>query len=222
MQLYFVPFLWFIFFALFHSITAHEIFKKKLEQITSPFFVEHFWRFIYCLISFYMLHIAFFSSMILHENFQPLIHYPDWAWSLLFAVRLIGLIIAYWAYLQFDYFEFWGVRQAIIGIRRLIKKEEWAPIPLAGVQRLGVRGIYHLCRHPMLTGGLLFILGLPLYKSTIIYVFLYLVYMFVGAYFEEKRLVTHFGEQYFQYRKQVGAFFPHLHQIKKWLKPSNA
>ena len=42
----------FYLFGVFHSITAREPFKNALARRTSPFFVDHFWRLSYCLISF--------------------------------------------------------------------------------------------------------------------------------------------------------------------------
>ena len=37
----------FVVFALFHSITAQEWFKEKLAAVTGEFFVENFWRVFY-------------------------------------------------------------------------------------------------------------------------------------------------------------------------------
>jgi protein-S-isoprenylcysteine O-methyltransferase Ste14 len=39
---------------------------------------------------------------------------------------------------------------------------------------------------------------------------MYTTYMLIGAYYEERRLIRIFGEQYVEYRRQVGAFFPRL------------
>lgn len=208
--------IWYVLFALFHSVTAHEVFKERLARLTSPFFVEHFWRLPYCLISCFLLYTLFVAEILSVESYQLVWIYPVWLKNILALVKLAGLVINYWAFVQLDYFEFWGLRQAYRGVRTLIKGEKWAPMPLAGVQRLEIKGIYHFCRHPALTGGLLFAMASQPYMMTFFYTGFYFVYMLIGAYYEERRLMVHFGDQYVQYRRDVGTFFPNSQQILRF------
>lgn len=211
---------WFFMFGLFHSLTAHEWFKAKLARVTSEFFVVHFWRLPYCIISFWMLYYLFLPQVYAIGAYEMIFDYPLWLWNVVALLRIAGLIIIYWAFIQFDYLEFWGFKQMWQGIKHLVNKTQWEPIKTAGVDRLEVKGIYHFCRHPMLTGGFLLVLTLPPTKMTFVYSFYFFVYMLVGWYFEEKRLVANIGPQYLEYRKQVGAFLPNWRQITGLFKKS--
>ena len=209
---------WYVVFALFHSICAHEIFKRGLAKILGAFFVEHFWRLIYCVVSYWMLYSLFVKEVLAVEDYVHVIEYPAWLWNVMAIVKVIGLIVNYWAFVQLDYFEFWGLRQVWRGMTSLIYRRPWTPLKLAGVQRLEVKGIYHFCRHPALAGGFFFAIGSEPFKMIIVYTVFYVIYMLFGAYYEEKRLISHFGDQYLQYRREVGAFWPNSRQISRWLK----
>ena len=52
-------------------------------------------------------------------------------------------------------------------------------------------------------------------SNNLIYTAMYTAYMLIGGYYEERRLVRIFGEEYLRYRVRVGAFFPHL-----WRQPA--
>jgi protein-S-isoprenylcysteine O-methyltransferase Ste14 len=78
-----------------------------------------------------------------------------------------------------------------------------------------VNGIYKWVRHPMLVGGLLFLLTSGPSLNNLMYTAMYTAYMLIGGYYEERRLVRIFGEDYQRYREQVGAFFPRL-----WRQPA--
>lgn len=209
---------WFFLFGLFHSLTAHEWFKAKLAGVTSEFFVVHFWRLPYCIISFWLLYYLFLPQIYAVGAYELVFTYPLWFWNILALARIAGLIIIYWAFIQIDYLEFWGFKQFWAGIKHMIHKTPWAPIETAGVDRLEINGIYHFCRHPMLTGGFLLVLTLPPTKMTFVYSFYFFLYMLVGWYFEEKRLVANLGSAYIKYRNETGAFLPNLRQITNLFK----
>ena len=117
---FFNLFLVFILFALFHSITAQDYFKQWLARLSSSFFVDYFWRIIYCLISLYLWVECFFQPLTQLNDGHLLFNYPSFVWNLLPVAFFAGLIIAYWAFLQFDYLEFLGIKQAYFGIKRLL------------------------------------------------------------------------------------------------------
>jgi hypothetical protein len=111
---YWQSFAAFCVFALFHSFGAREPFKSALARWTSPFFVAHFWRLFYCLIS--ILWYYEFIGM-LHWGLHPdndfwLMDYPDGLWQTITAIHLGSIALIYAAFLQSDYLEFMGLKQA--------------------------------------------------------------------------------------------------------------
>ena len=198
-------------FGLLHSIGAQEPFKNALARWTSPFFVDYFWRLVYCGLSYWAL---YYGVAALHwarntDNDVWLVAYPDWLWQVIVVLHLGSIALIYVAFLQSDYLEFLGFKQAYRGLRVILGRPLAGPdIELFGTQRLEVRGVYALVRHPMLVGGLLFLLTSGPALNNLVYTALYTAYMVIGGYYEERRMVKVFGEDYRRYQRQVGAFFP--------------
>jgi len=205
-------------FAFLHSIGAREPFKNALARWTSPFFVEHFWRLLYCALSFVAL---YYGVATLHwvrhpENDVWLIVYPDWLWQTITGLHLASIALLYIAFIQSDYLEFLGLKQAGRGLVALFgKRARHATMELFGTDRLVVTGIYGWVRHPMLAAGLLFLLTSGPSFNNLVYTGMYAAYMLIGGYYEERRLVRIFGEEYLRYQARVGAFFPRL-----WRQPA--
>ncbi len=215
---------YFFVFALFHSLGAQEGFKTFLAKYTSEFFVTYFWRIIYCLVSWYLLYLVFFLHlwMAFANNFPGVIfEYPLWAQFIKNIVVLFGASVVYSAFLQFDYFEFLGLKQIALGTRILYSKyvvgKTWTPpsLDIAGVTRFEVLGIYKYIRHPMLAGGFVMACSMINTVSGCVYLFLFSCYMIIGGYYEEKRLLRNLGEPYAKYMREVGAFFPRFRIFKK-------
>jgi protein-S-isoprenylcysteine O-methyltransferase Ste14 len=74
-------------------------------------------------------------------------------------------------------------------------------------------GIYARVRHPLYLatvlafGALAFIYPFPV---VIVFALSMIVYTIVGAYFEERKLVIHYGKEYTDYRKRAGFILPRL------------
>ena len=199
----------FLLFGLFHSICAREPFKEFLGRITSPFFVEHFWRIIYCTLSYALLYYSFFVALYVRhpEQNQVLVEYGATLWIFVHLLRLASVFLTYWAFLQSDYLEFLGFTQAWKGILKMAGKTP-PPQKVFGTDRLEIRGVYGWIRHPMLAGGFWFLVSLPPTINNFVFLTFYSIYMFIGMYYEEERLIRVFGEDYIQYKKIVGALFP--------------
>ncbi len=200
-------------FGLLHSVAAQEPFKHALARCTGSFFVDHFWRLIYCGFSYWAL---YYGVAALHwtRNVEYdiwLIAYPDWLWRIVVALHLGAIALLYTAFLQSDYLEFLGFKQAYRGLAVMFGRAKAVPdLDLFGTHRLVVGGVYRWVRHPMLLGGLLFMLTSGPSLNNVIYTAMYTAYMAIGGYFEEKRMVKIFGEEYRRYQRQVGAYFPRL------------
>jgi len=204
-------------FAVLHSVCAHEPFKKALASITGGFFVDYFWRIIYCGLSYWALYYGI-SSLHWAQNPQSniwLFVYPDRLWQMIIFVHLGSIVLLYVAFIQSNYLEFLGIKQAAEGIRCLLtgKRRPVGKLELFGTDRLVVNGVYHWVRHPMLAGGLLFLLTSGPSLNNIVYTAMYSVYMVIGGYYEEKRLLRIFGQEYRHYQQKVGAYIPRFKVI---------
>jgi len=205
-------------FAVLHSVCAHEPFKKALAQITGQFFVDYFWRLIYCGLSYWALYYGIAS---LHWVRNPqsdiwLIAYPDWLWNTIIFAHLGSIALLYTAFIQSNYLEFLGFKQATEGVKILIngKQSQSDSMELFGTHRLVINGVYRWVRHPMLVGGLLFLLTSGPSLNNIVYTVMYSVYMVIGGYYEEKRMIKVFGQEYRTYQQNVGAYIPRLPRLK--------
>lgn len=200
-------------FGLVHSIGAREPFKNALARRTSPFFVEHFWRLLYCTLSYVAL---YYGVGALHWARHPkndvwLIMYPEWLWQGMIVLHLGSIALMYVAFLQSEYLEFLGLSQAGRGILALLGRPARRPkLELFGTDRLMTSGVYGWVRHPMMMGGLLFLLTSGPSLNNLIYSAMYATYMVIGGYYEERRLVRIFGHDYVCYQARVGAYMPRL------------
>ena len=202
----------FAIFGLLHSVGAREPCKALLERWCGAFFVDHCWRLIYCALSFTAL---YYGISRLHWVAHPsgdtwLILYPDWLWMILLVLHLGSVAFGYLAFIQSDYLEFLGFKQVWRGVRILAGRPPARPLALFGQARLEVRGVYGVVRHPMLVAGFWFLLTSGPSRNNLIYLLMYTVYMLIGGYYEEKRLVRIFAGQYLDYRRRVRAFFPRI------------
>lgn len=197
-------------FAVLHSFGAREAFKDRLARVTGEFFVTHFWRFIYCALSYYALyHVVSVLHWDMNRQFDRwLFVYPAQAWQVVMVLHLGSLAFLYAALLQNDYLEFWGVKQAWRGIRALAGRPAPGSMRLFGTHRLETGGVYGVVRHPMMAGGFWFLLTSGPSLNNIIFTIFYAAYMVVGGYYEEQRLIRIFGEDYEAYRRRVPPFLP--------------
>lgn len=209
---YWASFSAFALFAVLHSICAREPFKEALARWTSQFFVDHCWRIIYNVLSFAAL---YYWIAVLHWGQHPdnnvwLIDYPQPLWRAVVILHLLSIALAYVSFIQSDYLEFLGFKQLWQGICRLSPKTSTEDLDLFGTHRLEIKGVYGWIRHPMLLAGFLFLATSGPSQNNLVFLFMYTSYMLIGAYYEERRLIRIFGEQYIEYKRQVGAFFPRL------------
>jgi protein-S-isoprenylcysteine O-methyltransferase Ste14 len=92
---------------------------------------------------------------------------------------------------------------SFIGLRQLFEEERPA--------KFVTNGLYRLVRHPLYTSGLLFLWLSP--QVTVNSFTLYVgatIYIFIGAYFEERKLVREFGAAYAEYKSKTPMLIPWL------------
>ncbi len=116
-------------------------------------------------------------------------------WNLVvFGGQLLSILLLVIAFLQTDSLSF-------VGLRQLFEKEE------SGA--LVVHGLYKIVRHPLYTFSLLFIWLTPSVSQNSLTVYIgSTLYILVGVYFEERKLLREFGESYADYKKNTPMLIP--------------
>ena len=76
---------------------------------------------------------------------------------------------------------------------------------------LQIKGLHRYMRHPLYSGTLLLCLGIcvafPQLKNWYVLLLMF-VYLLIGIWLEEKKLIRHFGDAYVQYKKRVKRLIP--------------
>ncbi len=130
---------------------------------------------------------------------QPLYTIP-FPWVLITSLAQITAMAALMLGLfQTDVWTFLGVRQLVQ--------------PVAGDQPavLVSKGLYRWVRHPLYTAGLVFIWLTPVMTANLLAMNAGLtLYIIVGALFEERKLLSEFGQAYIDYRKSTPMLVPGL------------
>jgi protein-S-isoprenylcysteine O-methyltransferase Ste14 len=92
---------------------------------------------------------------------------------------------------------------SFIGLRQLMEEEKPG--------KLATNGFYSFVRHPLYTFGLLILWLSPSMSMNSLAVYLSLtIYTFVGAYFEERKLLYEFGREYADYKSSTPMLIPGL------------
>ena len=182
-------------FGMQHSIMARPVFKRWLNRWIIPAAER----------STYIL-AAGIALGLLVWFWQPL---EGYAWSVTQPIVQVILWVLFgcsWMYLVAatyvtNHYDLFGLRQAWLYMRGL----PYTPVPFVRTW------MYRYSRHPMMAGILFGVWLTPVMTFTHLMLAIGLsVYIVIGMAFEERELLTQFGEKYIQYRQQVGALLPRL------------
>jgi protein-S-isoprenylcysteine O-methyltransferase Ste14 len=177
----------------FHSLLA----SYKAKQLARRVFGLRLYRF-------YRLAYNYFAGLSFLPVLVVLFTVPDqklyqvpFPWS---GLMVLGEIMAVAALLigfrQTDHWEFMGIRQP---------GDDEKP------SRLTTSGLYRYVRHPLYTAGLVFVWLMPIMTINILVTnFTLTLYVVVGAYFEERKLMRKFGQAYADYVAITPMFIPFL------------
>jgi protein-S-isoprenylcysteine O-methyltransferase Ste14 len=118
-------------------------------------------------------------------------------WNLvMFGGQQLSLVFLAAAFLQTDALSF-------VGLRQLFEEEK------SGA--LVVHGLYKVVRHPLYTFSLLFLWLSPGVSQNSLTVYIgATLYILIGTYFEERKLLREFGEAYSNYKKSTPMLIPGL------------
>ena len=110
--------------------------------------------------------------------------------------QLLSALLLLTAFMQTDSLSF-------VGLRQLFEEEK------SGA--LVTRGLYRVVRHPLYTFGLLLIWLTPTVSQNSLTVYIgATIYTLIGAYFEERKLLRDFGQEYAAYKKKTPMLIPGL------------
>lgn len=189
--------LWLAYGAL-HSILADNGVKQFFERKLGSGY--RYYRLTYNLLAFVLL-----AGIIAYQFTLPVHSLWAFDWRIDVAGNVLkygGLLIVLIAISGYNFKEFSGL--------------SFSPRNAgAGSGMLKTDGLLHYVRHPIYSGTILFIWGVFLSDSllrTLVMAAGVTLYTLIGIYFEERKLVAEFGENYLEYRRRVPMLFPNFYR----------
>ncbi|MFZ6664705.1 methyltransferase family protein [Peijinzhouia sedimentorum] len=181
-------------FGLTHSLFANKLVKDKLTEAIPNY--KRYYRFSYNVFALVSLGgILVFSTLLPTSTlFESSV---IWEFiGLMFATY--GLLISRIALKSYGIREFLGI------------DFNDAPVSFKKLKR---SGLLAYVRHPLYCGTILLFLGVVFYFPTVANLVNFIsvfTYILVGIYFEERKLVYEYGEEYKSYKAQVPMLLPSL------------
>ena len=183
-----------IIYAVVHSLLATLSAKARARQRLGPI-AERWYRLAYNIFAGISFLPILWLMATLPDKTLYTIQQP-WIW-LSSAGQLIAAMIIILGIWQADAFAFLGLRQIV------------APQAVPAKPELIISGLYRRVRHPLYTGGLLFLWLTPIQtRNSLTLSIILSLYLIVGARFEERRLLHEFGADYAAYQQQVPMLLP--------------
>lgn len=186
--------LWLAYYFL-HSLLASYPVKGFFKELKPRWF--KFYRTVYNFQS-----LIFFMLIFWHQKQLPaewIFNAPAWLQIVGWILFGVGIVLCYVAFKNYSFPEFSGYLQA----RGDGHFQE----------TMRITGLNKLVRHPIYFASIIILIGwflqAPSDKS-LVFFSISLSYLFIGAWLEEKRLVTEFGDQYLKYQKEVKMMIPFI------------
>lgn len=192
--------LWSLFYAL-HSVMAASKVKAWVCDVL-PFFVRPY-RIFYNFLSLLLFGWAYSFQTSLEDT---LLIQSVWVHYIGMALILLSIILMYISFKNYDLREFIGVSQ-------------WKSnsFNAAISEHLQIHGLNQYVRHPLYSAFYLFFGAYFLYKpflGSAIFAIMGFTYLYIGAKWEEKKLVKQFREDYLNYIKHTPMFIPRFRSEK--------
>ena len=185
-------------FALFHSATVSEPYERWARGILGDTRFDAYHRLLFTLYS-----AAAAAAALLYVRSLPdipLFRLDGWGRLLFHGVQILGACLLLWT--PWDLMEFVGLRQwerRRKGERKAADRNE----------RLFTGKAYGLVRHPLYLGCSLLLAFQPSQtQNSAATTAAVIAYFYIGTFFEERRLVRAFGEEYRAYQRRVPRFLP--------------
>ncbi len=179
-----VSLLWIVFFSM-HSVLAADVVKRKFNVQWYRIFYNMF-------SSVFLLAIILFMATV---NSPLLIGKSQLTDFLAFSMAAYGVVVIRLSFRQFSLGSF-------LGIRKEVEDTDFK-----------TGGILERVRHPIYSGTILLCLGFLLYipkAINLVSVAWIFVYLPIGIWLEERKLIKKYGVDYEAYRLRVPAILPKL------------
>ena len=184
--------LWLAYFTI-HSILASVSFKEFVARRLPG------------LIPAYRLIFNILASILLLPPLYLIARYPGemvWQWSggwqyLSYFFAAAAMAGFFWTLRYYDSSEFLGTRQ--------IKDNR---TEILGQEQLQLSPMHRYVRHPWYALALVMLWTRDMHEALLISAILITLYLFLGSYLEERKLIACHGDQYSQYRQRVAGLIP--------------
>jgi methanethiol S-methyltransferase len=189
-----------ILWGIVHSLTASHRAKEIAARLFGKARSDRFYRFGYNIFSAITILPILALLALLPDQFLYSIPAP-WLYLTL-ALQALAALTALVGVLQTGVWEF-------IGLGQLFREKQSEPA------RLTIHGLYRYVRHPLYSASLIILWLTPemtLNRLTLWVIFS--LYFIIGAYFEEKKLLREFGQQYADYKAQTPMLIPRFWGIR--------
>lgn len=183
-----------------HSFLISNTAKSFIQNRTGE--NARFYRITYNTISLVtFVPIMLFASSLRGEN---IFTWSGYLQIIRILIIVITILLFYAGAKHYDSLQFLGLRQIKnFSNHNSLKKD-------GGLDK---SGILNVIRHPWYTASILILWMRNMDKSALIVNVVLTLYLVIGTYMEERKLVMEFGHQYRLYQKDVSMLFPY-----KWLK----
>jgi protein-S-isoprenylcysteine O-methyltransferase Ste14 len=187
-------------FALFHSVTVSEPYERWARRMMgeSRFLAYHRLLFTLCSAAATVAVLMYVHSL----PDAPLYRLDGWVRFLFHGLQILGAGLLLWT--PWDLKEFIGLRQW----ERHRKGEGEGETPGRNDRLFTGKG-YGVVRHPLYLGCSLLLAFHPTQtQNSAATAAAVIAYFYIGTFFEERRLVRKFGEEYRAYQHRVPRLFP--------------
>ncbi len=180
-------------FGLQHTVMARPGFKRWWTR-TVPTPIE---RATYVLLSSALLILLFWQWRPITQTLWDVQH--PLGRPVLIGLYLTGYLIVLYSSVLIDHFDLFGLRQVFLYLR----KKDYTP------PRFAMPTLYRIVRHPLYLGWLVSFWVTPsMTYGHILFAAGMTAYIFIAIRFEERDLVSAFGDEYERYRRRTSMILP--------------
>jgi protein-S-isoprenylcysteine O-methyltransferase Ste14 len=193
MKYVFIVFLWAAYCAL-HSFLISISFTKLMTHFLKKYYA--FYRLFYVVLSIVLLiPLIQFTG---HADNKIIVTYPLYLNILRYILISGSLIMFAWAFFfNYDFLSFFGIRQ----ILNLGKNND-------STGEIKENGLLGIIRHPMYFALIIYLWCQIFSMADLAVNVLLTIYIIIGTFLEEKKLIIEFGDSYNKYRQEVPMLIP--------------